>query len=117
MNLTFNPKLKSVEELKTFISEYPGFPAPGIIFRDINPIIAKPAIWKLVIEKLSIKCDELKPDYIAGIEARGFIVGSALATKKELGLIPIRKKGKLPGEIYTKSYNLEYGSNSLLSTS
>ncbi|AZR73092.1 adenine phosphoribosyltransferase [Anoxybacter fermentans] len=95
------------------IREIPDFPKKGILFKDITPIFKNPEAFHNLIEDLYNKVKELDFDYIAGIEARGFLVGVPLALKMNKGFIPIRKKGKLPGEVIRAEYELEYGSNTL----
>ena len=102
-----------MENLKKYITEINDFPNDGIIFKDINPIYKEPNIWKelmLPLQKLISTC---KPDYIAGIESRGFITASALAFKHEIGFIAIRKPNKLPGKVIGINYQLEYGKDRL----
>ena len=102
-----------MENFKKYISEINDFPKKGIVFKDINPIYREPKLWKelmLPIEKL---ISTIKPNYIAGIESRGFITASALAFKHEIGFIAIRKPNKLPGKIIGINYQLEYGDDRL----
>ena len=100
-------------DYKKYIKEYPNFPNPKINFLDISPLISDPHAWHNVIEQFSCFCKRVKPDFIAGIESRGFILGASLATYTSIGLIPIRKAGKLPGEVISQEYCLEYGSDIL----
>ena len=100
-------------DLKDYVDEIADFPKEGILFRDISPLLRDPNAWNQVMRSFGEFIDQLKPDFIAGIESRGFIVGSALSSYTNLGFIPIRKKGKLPDETYSKSYKLEYGEDSL----
>ena len=100
-------------DLKKHIKNIHDFPKPGILFRDVNPLFQSPELSNFVINQLGSYCEKYQPDYIAGIEARGFIVGSALSNATGIGFIPIRKKGKLPGEIISYKYELEYGTDSL----
>ena len=100
-------------DLNQFIEEIPDFPKPGILFKDISPLLKDPDSWERVMGELSEICKQIKPDLILGIEARGFIVGSALATHMKIGFIPIRKKGKLAGNVYSFKYSLEYGEDTL----
>ena len=95
--------------IKDFVQNIPDFPKKGIIFRDFNPLLQSPTAWSYAIKMLGDFCDEVKPELIAGIESRGFIVGAALANAKCIGFLPIRKTGKLPGELIGIEYNLEYG--------
>ena len=101
------------EKLKNSIQEIPDFPKPGISFKDITPILADAQLSKEVIESITEWAKPLRPDVIAGIESRGFMFGFALAQALGLPFIPIRKPGKLPRDVFSKSYNLEYGSATL----
>ena len=100
-------------DLRQFIRDVPDFPKPGILFRDISPMLRDPAGWSAVMQQLGAVCDRLNPDLIVGIESRGFIVGMALATHRRLGFVPVRKPGKLPGDVTGVDYTLEYGSDRL----
>jgi len=102
-----------MENLKKYISEIKDFPKDGIVFKDINPIYKEPNIWKEVMLPLQMLISNIKPDYIAGIESRGFITASALAFKNEIGFIAIRKPNKLPGKVIGINYQLEYGDDRL----
>ena len=102
-----------MENLKKYISEIRDFPKEGIVFKDINPIYKEPKIWNELMLPLQKLLSDTKPDYIAGIESRGFITASALAYKNEIGFIPIRKPNKLPGKIICINYKLEYGEDRL----
>ncbi len=102
-----------MDNLKKYISDIIDFPKNGIVFKDINPIYKEPKIWNQImipLEKLISRCN---PDYIAGVESRGFIVASALAFKNEIGFISIRKPNKLPGSVIGVNYQLEYGEDRL----
>jgi adenine phosphoribosyltransferase len=99
--------------LKGLIRDVPDFPKPGIVFKDITTVLSEADAFALVVNALAERCAHLKPDKIAGIEARGFIIGAAVASKLGLGFIPIRKPGKLPYESESVSYELEYGTDSL----
>ena len=102
-----------MENLKKYISEIKDFPKEGIVFKDINPIYKDPKIWNELMLPLNKLLSDTKPDYIAGIESRGFITASALAFKYDIGFIPIRKPDKLPGKIIGINYKLEYGEDRL----
>ncbi|WP_269624848.1 adenine phosphoribosyltransferase [Prochlorococcus marinus] len=102
-----------MENLKKYINEIKDFPKEGIIFKDINPIYKDPKRWNELMLPLQKLISISKPDYIAGIESRGFISASALAFKLELGFIPIRKPNKLPGRVIGINYKLEYGEDRL----
>jgi adenine phosphoribosyltransferase len=100
-------------DLRGMVREIPDFPKPGILFRDLTPLMRDPAGWQEVMRQLAAVCERLRPDLIVGIESRGFIVGTALATVVELGFVPVRKPGKLPGQVRGVDYALEYGSDRL----
>ena len=100
-------------ELKNLIREIPNFPKSGIIFRDITTLLSNTDGLHYTIDILTEKCLEFKPDYVVGIESRGFIFGMPLAYQLNVGFIPVRKPGKLPAEVYSVSYDLEYGQDSL----
>ncbi len=100
-------------DIKALIRDVPDFPKPGILFRDITTLLRDPAGLRYMVDVLAEKCAELKPDYIAGIESRGFIIGTPLAYKMDLGFVPIRKPGKLPSAVYGIDYALEYGTDRL----
>ena len=102
-----------MNNLKKYISEINNFPKKGIVFRDLNPIYKDPKIWNQIMVPLEIHLSNIQPDYIAGIESRGFITASALAYKHEIGFIPIRKPNKLPGKVMGINYQLEYGEDRL----
>ena len=99
--------------LTDYIKDIPDFPKKGIIFKDICPLLKSPEAWTKVMTQLGLFCEETTPDLIIGIESRGFIVGSALATRQRLGFVPIRKSGKLPGNVLKADYTLEYGEDEL----
>lgn len=99
--------------LKNKIRDIPDFPKKGIIFKDLTTLLNDHEAFNFVVEVLTEKAKQFKPDYIAGIEARGFILAPAVAHKLGIGFIPIRKPGKLPHTVEKVSYELEYGSNTL----
>ena len=92
-----------------YIRTIPDFPHEGIMFRDVTTLFADRDGLRLAIEGLVAACDGLEIDTVAGLEARGFILGGALADRLGTGFVPIRKKGKLPGRTISQSYKLEYG--------
>ena len=102
-----------MENLKKYIHEINDFPKEGIVFKDINPIYKETKIWNELTLPLQKLITTVKPDYIAGIESRGFISAAALAFKLEIGFIPIRKANKLPGKVTGVNYKLEYGEDRL----
>lgn len=95
------------------IISYEDFPKKGILFRDLIPILSKPEIFSNLIDSMSSKTMFNDADAIIAVDARGFIFGTGISLKLKKPLILARKPGKLPGELYEKKYNLEYGSNSL----
>ena len=102
-----------MEELKKYINEIKDFAKKGIVFKDINPIYQEPKKWNQIMLPLEKLISSQKPDYIAGVESRGFIVASALAFKNEIGFISIRTPNKLPGSVIGVNYQLEYGEDRL----
>ncbi len=102
-----------MEYIKKYINEIKDFPKQGIVFKDINPIYKDPKIWNELLLALENLISTSNPDYIAGIESRGFIPATALALKLGLGFIPIRKSNKLPGDVIGTNYKLEYGEDRL----
>ena len=99
----------SVIELKEAIRAIPDFPKPGILFRDITPLLENGALLRETVDLLAAECADCSPAKVVGLDARGFIFGAALAYKLGLGFVPIRKKGKLPFRTISQSYDLEYG--------
>ena len=99
--------------LKDSIRTIPDFPKPGIMYRDITTLLADPKALKESIAQLAKALRAYEPDMIAGIEARGFIFGAAVAAELGLGFIPVRKAGKLPHETYSQDYELEYVTDTL----
>jgi len=102
-----------VEKIKSAIRDIPDFPKKGIIFKDITPVLQDSLLFKSSVDELSKRVTDLNPDFICGIESRGFIFGSAIAYKLGIGFVPVRKPGKLPYEKHSVKYDLEYGSNIL----
>lgn len=98
------------EELLSVIRDVPDFPKPGILFRDITPILENPKISRGVIEAMISQYEGMKIDAVAGIESRGFLFGLPLAIELDVPFVTIRKKGKLPAQTVEYSYDLEYGS-------
>lgn len=100
-------------DLKEKIRNIPDFPQPGILFRDITTLLKDSEAFRYVIDKLTEKFKNQKIDYIAAIEARGYMLGAPLAYNLGTGFIPIRKPGKLPCKTISEEYSLEYGKNIL----
>ena len=99
--------------LNNYIRDIPDFPKKGIIFKDITPLLKNKDTYNYIIEEFKKRIIKKKIDYIVGIESRGFILGSALAQSLNCGFVPIRKKGKLPYKVISKTYDLEYGKDAL----
>lgn len=102
-----------MERLKAKIRDIPDFPEPGIIFRDITPLVADPSALQLSVYQLLHPFLGETINAVAGMEARGFIFGSLAAWELGVGFIPLRKPGKLPYDVQSASYDLEYGSAAL----
>jgi adenine phosphoribosyltransferase len=102
-----------VIDLKRFVRDVPDFPTPGILFRDITPLLASPDAFGAAIQAMADPFRGSGVVKIVGIEARGFMFGAAVARELRLGFVPARKPGKLPGRTERVAYGLEYGSDSL----
>ncbi len=101
-------------DLKTYIREFPDWPKEGILFRDITPILLHPRVFTAAVDSLCSPYYKIfEIDYVAAVEARGFIFGTAVAERLGVGFVPIRKKGKLPGHVQSITYDLEYGADTL----
>jgi len=100
-------------KIKPLIRTIPNYPKQGIMFRDITTLLQDPQGLRMVVDGLKAEYKHQKIDKIAGIEARGFIIGAALAYELGVGFVPIRKAGKLPSETISQSYELEYGTDQL----
>lgn len=100
-------------QVRALIREIPDFPIPGILFRDITPLLKDPAGFKATIDLFVDKFRSQRIDCVIGIEARGYMFGAPLAYALGAGFVPVRKPGKLPGSKHTEEYALEYGTNSL----
>jgi adenine phosphoribosyltransferase len=100
-------------DLKKWIRDVPDFPKPGIMFRDISPILADHGAWHAAVDRLAEIVGPHKPDLLAGIESRGFLVTAPLAQVMGCGFMMVRKRGKLPGKTIAYTYELEYGSDTI----
>ncbi|OGV58054.1 MAG: adenine phosphoribosyltransferase [Lentisphaerae bacterium RIFOXYA12_FULL_48_11] len=98
-----------IKKVKAAIRDVPDFPKPGIIFKDITPVLSDPKLFKAVIDLFVKRHKGKRISKIAAIDARGFLFGGAMAERLGVGLVPIRKKGKLPYKTYEETYDLEYG--------
>ena len=96
--------------IKSSIRDIPDFPKPGILFKDITPVLADSALCQDIVEEICNQLKSKKVDGIVGIESRGFLFGMLLAQKLKVPFLPVRKKGKLPFKTYSYEYSLEYGS-------
>ena len=103
----------TIKKLRQLIRDIPDFPKKGIVFRDITTLLKDAAGFKQIIDLMLEDLQKLSFDKIVGIESRGFIFGSVLAYLLQKGFIPVRKKGKLPAEVISEEYELEYGSDVL----
>jgi len=100
-------------ELKRYIRSIPDWPKKGILFRDITPLLAEPKAFTAAVEAMCVGFTEVGVEYVAAVEARGFMFGAAVAERLGAGFIPIRKKGKLPYKTESVTYDLEYGTDTL----
>jgi adenine phosphoribosyltransferase len=96
--------------IRNHIRTVPDWPAPGVMFRDITPLLSNPRVFRVLIDQFVHRYFDARPDAIAGLDARGFIIGSVVAYELGVGFVPIRKKGKLPFTTVEETYELEYGS-------
>jgi adenine phosphoribosyltransferase len=106
---SFLMSLDNLEQLQSAIRDIADFPKPGIIFKDITPILGDGRLFHSVIDHLAEQAQEVNPTKVVGIDARGFLFGAAVAYKLGLGCVPVRKKGKLPFRTIGSTYQLEYG--------
>ncbi|RFC62460.1 adenine phosphoribosyltransferase [Fulvimarina endophytica] len=100
-------------DLRAAIRTIPDYPKPGILFRDITTLLSDPRAFRAAIDQLVAPHSNSQIRHVVGVEARGFILGGALAHQLSAGFIPIRKKGKLPGETVSVTYELEYGQDEM----
>ncbi|MEN9545034.1 MAG: hypothetical protein RLZZ598_1867 [Pseudomonadota bacterium] len=98
-----------IDLIRSTLRTVPDWPTPGVQFRDITPLLQNPRIFRVLIDQFVHRYFDARPDAIAGLDARGFIIGSVLAYELNIGFVPIRKKGKLPFTTIAESYALEYG--------
>ncbi len=101
--------MDTIAMLRAAVRDVPDFPLPGIVFKDITPLLGDGAIFRLAIDRFVADCAGLNIQKIAGIDARGFLFGATVADRLGLGFVPIRKKGKLPWQTESLAYQLEYG--------
>ena len=102
-----------MEDIKAAIRDVPDFPKPGIVFKDITPILADPELFSKTVQRMAEPWKDANVDSIIAVESRGFIFGAAMVPLLNAGLVPIRKAGKLPCETVSETYSLEYGEDTL----
>ena len=107
--MLIHPEVMGVEALADKIRKIENWPQKGILFHDITPVLQSAEYFRLLVDLLVYRYMGQKVDVVAGLDARGFIIGAALAYQLNVGFIPIRKKGKLPFDTVSQSYALEYG--------
>ena len=100
-------------DLKKHIRQIPDFPKPGINFFDISTLIGHAEAWRTAVERMAALIKPWKPDYLAAVDARGFLVAAAVAIPLNCGVVMVRKTGKLPGKVTAHSYDLEYGTDTI----
>ncbi|MCY0877780.1 MAG: adenine phosphoribosyltransferase [Firmicutes bacterium] len=96
-----------------YLREIPDFPMPGVLFRDMIPIMMVPEAWRGLLDELEAAARPLSPDVFMAPEARGFLLAAPLADRMGAGVVPVRKAGKLPDPVFQEKYTLEYGENQL----
>jgi adenine phosphoribosyltransferase len=102
-----------IDLIKSRVRDVPDFPKPGIVYKDITPILSDPRAFNLCLDLMAERYDGESLDAIVGIESRGFIFGAALAARMRKAFVPVRKPGKLPSATHKVSYDLEYGSDAI----
>ncbi len=100
-------------DFRSLVRDVPDFPTPGILFRDITPLLASPDAFRAAVAEMSAPYRDARVSKVLGIEARGFMFGAAVARDLSVGFVPVRKPGKLPGQTISASYGLEYGKDAL----
>ena len=105
-----DPVASPSDYIRSHIRTVPDWPAPGVMFRDITPLLSQPRVFRVLIDQFVHRYFDVRPDVVAGLDARGFIIGSVVAYELNVGFVPIRKKGKLPFATVAETYELEYGS-------
>jgi adenine phosphoribosyltransferase len=107
------PSSEGKEGLRAYIREIKDFPKNGVLFRDMTPLLQNGRVFHDAISQIAGRFQKSEIDLITCVESRGFIIGAALANKLECGVVPIRKKGKLPCRVFSETYDLEYGTDTL----
>lgn len=108
--MTYTNAQEALRDLTRFV---PDFPAPGVVFEDLTPVLANAEAYHLIVSELAAAVKRTGADLVGGLDARGFLLGSAVAYELGLGILAIRKKGKLPPPVFTQEYQLEYGTAAL----
>jgi len=108
-----DPHHRLDSHIEDLVRDVPDFPSPGIVFKDITPLLADPVAMVAAVNTMAEPWRESELDLVVGIEARGFIFGALVAVALGVGFVPARKPGKLPGETISESYGLEYGHDSI----
>jgi adenine phosphoribosyltransferase len=103
------PTTITLQDIIDGIRNIPDYPKEGILFKDMSTVLQNPELYRATLDIMAERLAPVKPDVIAGVEARGFIFGAALADRLGVGFVPIRKKGKLPSDTVSYTYELEYG--------
>ena len=103
----------SLESAERLIRDVPDFPKPGIMFKDIAPLLGDGDAWREVLEAMTKQVAEMAPDKVAGVESRGFLFCAPLADRLQKGMVLVRKPGKLPWQTVREQYSLEYGSDAI----
>ncbi|WP_165486133.1 adenine phosphoribosyltransferase [Frankia sp. Cppng1_Ct_nod] len=104
---------RAADVLRAHVRDVADFPKPGVVFKDITPLLMAPAAFAVVIDELAATTGSHGATVVAAIEARGFLLAAPVAYRTGIGVVPIRKKGKLPGETISRTYDLEYGTATL----
>ena len=108
--MSVEPTATPSQYIRAHIRTVPDWPAAGVQFRDITPLLSNPRVFRVLIDQFVHRYFDVRPAAIAGLDARGFIIGSVLAYELNVGFVPIRKQGKLPFSTVEETYELEYGS-------
>ncbi|MBN1240491.1 MAG: adenine phosphoribosyltransferase [Gammaproteobacteria bacterium] len=103
----------TLEQIRALIRDVPDFPKPGIVFKDITPLVAHPEAFRAAVDHLAERTEPYRPDALLAIESRGFIFGTALAQRLNVEMHLVRKRGKLPRQTVSAEYQLEYGTDHL----
>lgn len=102
-----------IDSIKDSIRNIPDFPVKGVQFKDVTTVLKKPELFSMIVDHMAAHYADMGITKVVAVESRGFITGGALAYKLGVGFVPVRKPGKLPAETYTKTYELEYGKDTL----